>query len=199
MKTPDGHHLAQFNWAKLRYDWDDPRVAEFIDNVARMNTMAERMPGFVWRHLNDRSALRKLRHDGIFATSKRFTTTLSVWTDLESLKRYAFKTVHSRFYKRRGEWFEPHDGPYIAFWFVPEGHRPSMAEAVERAEHMLAHGDSETAFGWAGVEALAGTEPAGCPAKQGLPQGLQVVPDAAGHDLRTPGAANTPVRARGTR
>lgn len=162
MQACDRHHLAQFNWAKLRYDWDDPRVAEFMDNVARMNMLAERMPGFVWRHLNDRPALRKLRHPGLFAPDKRFTTTLSVWTDVAALQRYAFKTVHSRFYGKRGDWFEPHvGGPHIVFWFVPQGHRPSIPEAVERAEHLIAHGDSDFAFGWDWAAARAQPAPEG--------------------------------------
>ena len=148
MTTPDGCHLAQFNWATLRYDPDDPRVAEFVDNVARINLMADRMPGFVWRHLNDRSALRKLGRAGTFASRRRFTTTLSVWTDVAALERFASRTIHRRFYARRLEWFEPHHAPSIVFWFVPAGHLPTIPEAVERAEHLLAHGDSDVAFGW---------------------------------------------------
>ena len=38
--------------------------------------------------------------------------------------------------------------PSIVFWFVPAGHLPTIPEAVERAEHLLAHGDSDVAFGW---------------------------------------------------
>lgn len=166
MQTPAGHHLAQFNWATLRHDPADPRVAEFMENVARMNMLADRMPGFVWRHLNDRTALRKLGRTGTFAPARRFTTTLSVWTELEALERFAFKTVHSRFYKKRAAWFEPHQGPYMVFWFVPQGHRPLIPEAVERAEHMLARGDSAYAFGWDWARATAPPEPAQTAAAQ---------------------------------
>lgn len=148
LKQPEGHHLAQFNWAQLRHDPNDPRVAEFIDNVARMNYIAERMPGYVWRHLDDRKALSKLKHPGTFKRTKRFTTTLSVWADVKSLENFAFHTVHDRFYRKKADWFLPHSKPYIVFWFVPVGQLPTIAEAVERADHLLAQGDSEFAFGW---------------------------------------------------
>ncbi|MGC2826392.1 MAG: DUF3291 domain-containing protein, partial [Pseudolabrys sp.] len=47
-------HLAQFNIARTRYPLDDPRMAEFVDNVARVNCLADKVPGFVWR-LQDES------------------------------------------------------------------------------------------------------------------------------------------------
>ncbi len=155
MIQPEGHYLAQFNWASLRYDHNDPRVAEFINNVARINRLAERYPGFVWRHLNDRSELAKLKHPGIFKRAHRFTTTLSVWENLAALEGFAFKTIHKRFYEKRGEWFLNHEKPYAVFWWVPVGHQPSISEAVERADYMLKHGESEYAFGWGFARKLA--------------------------------------------
>lgn len=143
-----GCHLAQFNWATLRFPIGDPRVAEFAKNVARMNRLAERMPGFVWRHLDDQKALAKLNHPGRFRRTALFTTTLSLWTDVDALRAFSFQTLHKRFYAKRADWFEPHDGPYIVLWWVPEGHRPGIPEAVSRAETLLKHGETEDAFGW---------------------------------------------------
>jgi len=145
---PDGMHLAPFNWATLRHDPGDPRVAEFIDNVARMNRLAERMPGFVWRHLNDSRDLNRLTRPLPFHRTKRFTTTLSVWETVDALRRYAFHTVHKGFYAKRAAWFEPHSSPYLVLWFVAAGHRPEVEEAVERADLLLSKGDSPEAFGW---------------------------------------------------
>lgn len=155
MRQPTGTHLAQFNWATLRYDADDPRVAEFIDNVARMNALADRMPGFVWRHQNDRQALGKLRRPLPFELGKRFTTTLSVWADIAALETFAFKTVHNRFYAKRAAWFKQHSRPYMAMWYIDQGHRPSVEEAVEKAADLLKNGDSERVFGWAAAKAAA--------------------------------------------
>ena len=33
-------------------------------------------------------------------------------------------------------------------WWVPAGHRPTIQEAIERLEHLKAHGASDHAFGW---------------------------------------------------
>jgi len=42
-------HLAEFNIGTLRYDWDDPRAADFADNLDRVNAVAQRSKGFVWQ------------------------------------------------------------------------------------------------------------------------------------------------------
>jgi hypothetical protein len=51
--------------------------------------------------------------------------------------------------RRRREWFERFERVYVAMWWVPAGHRPSIAEAVERLAHLEAHGPSAFAFGFA--------------------------------------------------
>ena len=73
---------------------------------------------------------------------------LSVWENVESLERFVWQTVHKRFYGRRGEWFERMEERYFVMWWVPAGHRPTVAEAIERLEHMRAHGETDHAFGW---------------------------------------------------
>src|SRR5512141_3514217 len=52
MSAPD-HHLAQFNIARVKYPLDDPRMKEFVDNVARINGLADKIEGFVWRLQDD--------------------------------------------------------------------------------------------------------------------------------------------------
>ena len=46
--TSSETHIAQMNWGILKADWDDPAVAEFADNIDRVNAVAMRAPGFVW-------------------------------------------------------------------------------------------------------------------------------------------------------
>ncbi len=50
----EARHLAEFNIARIRFPLDDPRMAEFVDNVERVNMLAEQIEGFVWR-LKDES------------------------------------------------------------------------------------------------------------------------------------------------
>ena len=52
---------------------------------------------------------------------------MSVWENVESLEKYVWQTVHKRFYARRHEWFETMDERYLVMWWVPAGHRPTIA------------------------------------------------------------------------
>ena len=55
MQQPLNHHLAQLNIGRIHYEIDDPRMADFTNNLAMVNGLAERAPGFVWRYLRRRS------------------------------------------------------------------------------------------------------------------------------------------------
>jgi hypothetical protein len=76
---------------------------------------------------------------------------MSVWENVESLEKYVWQTVHKRFYRKRHEWFEKMDERYFVMWWVPARHLPTIAEAIERLEHLKRHGSSEHAFGWEDV------------------------------------------------
>ncbi|MGA7022815.1 MAG: DUF3291 domain-containing protein, partial [Pseudolabrys sp.] len=53
MQQPPNHHLAQLNIGRIRFESDDPRMADFTNNLARVNGLAERTPGFVWRYIDE--------------------------------------------------------------------------------------------------------------------------------------------------
>lgn len=141
-------HLAELNIAKLRFPKDDPRAAEFFDNLDRVNATAERMPGFVWR----------LKDEGGNATSIPFNedpqviANVSVWETPAALERYVFQTVHTAFYRKRDLWFEPLSGPHMVFWWVEPGRRPNFADAAARLGDLAANGPSERAFGWSDLK-----------------------------------------------
>jgi hypothetical protein len=141
-------HLAQLNIGRLRYDVGDPRMEEFVDNLALVNGLAERSPGFVWRYQDDSgSAIDTRPFDG----DPRMAINLSVWDSVESLERFVWQTVHKRFYGQRHEWFERMDERYFVMWWVPAGHRPTVQEAIERLRHLQQHGPTDHAFGWESV------------------------------------------------
>lgn len=139
-------HLAELNIAKFKYPLDDPRMADFMNNLDRVNALAERSEGFVWRlkgeGSNNATDLRVVDDHAV---------NISVWTDAESLENFVFKTVHAKIYKRGAEFFEKHDKPYMVFWPVAEGHEPTLTEAMDRLEDLQKNGPSERAFGWAEV------------------------------------------------
>ncbi|MDF0599229.1 DUF3291 domain-containing protein [Psychromarinibacter sp. C21-152] len=143
-----GRHLAQFNWGVLRADWESPVVADFVNGLDRVNAAAARSDGFVWQLSDDEMETAQLDPEGPLGGNPRLASTLSVWRDLAALERFVWRSVHKVFYDRRAEWFAPGQGLRLALWWVPEGTRPTLAEAAERAEHLRQHGDSDVAFGW---------------------------------------------------
>ncbi|THH38992.1 DUF3291 domain-containing protein [Aliishimia ponticola] len=145
-------HLAAFNIGILRYAWDDPRIVDFADNIDRVNAVAQRSPGFVWQLHADAMEAAQTAPDGPLGNNPRTASTLSVWTDLESLKGFVFNTVHKKFYDRRAEWYDVTaqgwNGQRLVLWHVQTGHRPTIADAVARLTHLARHGDSDMGFGW---------------------------------------------------
>ena len=139
-------HLAQFNIARVRYPLDDPRMTEFVENVERVNKLAEQIDGFVWR-LQDATghAMNMTVYD-----DPRILPNLAVWENVEALERFVWQTLHRRFCGRRREWFEPIETPLV-LWWIPAGHRPDLAEAVARLDQLKARGPSDHAFGWESI------------------------------------------------
>ncbi len=157
---PARHHLAELNFGTLRYDWDDPRVRDFVDGPDLVNSLAERSPGFVWRLTDDAMAVEQTGPNGAFGVNPRVASTLSVWVDAGALARFVWNTVHKQFYARRAEWYDAVGNSNLVLWWVPEGHRPSMAEGLSRHRQLLTHGPSETAFGWDWVKPAATSDEA---------------------------------------
>jgi hypothetical protein len=76
------------------------------------------------------------------------TATLSVWANVECLRHFVHKTIHSRFLNKRADWFSVMAERHLVLWNVDDGHFPSLEEAQARMQHLRAHGDSDYAFGW---------------------------------------------------
>ena len=145
MQQPPNHHLAQLNIGRIRHEIDDPRMADFTNNLALVNGLAERSRGFVWRFIDDSGNSTSTRP----YADPRIAINMSVWKNVESLERFVYQTIQKRFYGRRAEWFEHFAVPYFVMWWVLAGQRPSVEEAVARLEHVKQHGPSDHAFDWA--------------------------------------------------
>lgn len=136
------HQLAQINIARMVAPVESPVMAEFMNALDAMNALAEHSPGFVWR-LKDAAGNATAIHP---YADDRLIINLTVWDDIETLKTYAYKTAHVDFVRRRHLWFETHHTPYLALWWIPAGHIPSVEEAKNRLEHLRAHGETPQAF-----------------------------------------------------
>ena len=150
-----GMHLAHFNWATLIDVVGSPRVAGFVNAVDKVNALAERADGFVWRS-GDEGAKAQAIGWPLF-DDPRVIASFSVWQNPEALKDYVYKTVHGAFFRRREEWFAPGQGPNYVLWWVPEATIPTMQDARTRVEAILVDGPGPQAFdfGWLAQQAAA--------------------------------------------
>ncbi|MFF0427178.1 DUF3291 domain-containing protein [Streptomyces sp. NPDC004520] len=143
--SPHARHLAQLNVARLRFPLDDPRAAYFVEMLDPVNTAADAAPGFVWRLVEDGEAdatgMRPLGEDVI--------VNLSVWENQEALWDFAYRSGHLEVMRRRREWFHRHVEAHMVLWWVPAGHVPTVAEALERLADLREHGPSPRAFTFA--------------------------------------------------
>lgn len=138
--------LAQLNVARMKYAMDDPEMSDFVDALDPVNAVADASPGFVWRL------------DGTDADGEEFIwgdpgwlVNMSVWENVDALKAFIRSDVHLAVMKRRGEWFSEAAEAYVVLWWVPAGHRPTIAEAQARLEALRANGPSAEAFNFASV------------------------------------------------
>src|ERR1700677_4209592 len=135
-------HIAQLNIGRFRYPTDDPRMVAFMTNLDRINALAERSEGFVWRLKDDSNNAIAIRP----ASDPTMAVNLSVWESVEALERFVWATVHKQFYNRKGTWFGKPGTPTFVMWPIPLGHIPSLEEAMERLDHRTRHRDGAFAF-----------------------------------------------------
>src|SRR5919206_2370788 len=136
-------HLAQHNIGRLRAEVDDPSIAEFMDNLDPINALAEASPGFVWRPQTGEGNATAIR---AFADDPLMVLNLSVWESIESLADFAYRSAHTPFLRRRGEWFERLGEVYMVLWWIPAGTVPTVDEALDRLDHLKRVGPSPDAF-----------------------------------------------------
>ena len=134
-------HLAQLNLAKPKYPLDDPRMADFMDNLNRINELGKASPGFVWileTEAGNATDIHAFDDPSILIN-------LTVWESIEALRRFTYRSEHVDFVRRRHEWFEPLS-PYLVLWWIPAGHIPTITECKARMEDLRNNGPNPRAF-----------------------------------------------------
>ena len=140
------YHLAQVNIAKMLAPIDDPIMADFVNNLDRINAIADKAKGFVWRLQGDDDNATAIR---VFEDNMLIIN-LSVWKDIESLFDFTYKSDHVAIFKRKKEWFSKMQAMHMAFWYIPAGHIPTPHEARERLSYLNEHGETPFAFTFKG-------------------------------------------------
>jgi Domain of unknown function (DUF3291) len=137
------YQIAEINVARMKgVDINDPIMQEFVDNLDIVNGIAETSGGFVWRlkDENDNATSMNPYND------EQVIINVSVWTDIESLEHFMYKTFHSEFLKRRKEWFLSYGKVHTAMWWIPAGQYPTLQEAVEKLDFLQKNGVTKQIF-----------------------------------------------------
>lgn len=136
------YHLAQVNIGRILAPMDDPLMQDFANNLEPINALADSVPGFVWRlqtESGDATSIHAFEDTSLLVN-------MSVWQDVESLKAFTYHSAHVDFVRRRKEWFSRFEGMYMALWWIPAGHIPTVEEAKKRLAHLEQHGETPFAF-----------------------------------------------------
>ena len=135
------YQIAQLNIAHMKYPLDAPEMKGFVDNLDRINALADHTPGFVWRLQTEEGDATSLRPLG-----DSTLVNMSVWQDVESLNNYVYKSVHVEIMKHRKEWFERMREAALVLWWVRPGHRPDIHEAIAKLKLLKSKGATADAF-----------------------------------------------------
>ncbi|CAL9438637.1 DUF3291 domain-containing protein [Streptomyces sp. enrichment culture] len=136
------HELAQVNIARLKAPLDSPQLKDFVDHLDPVNADADAADGFVWRLVGEGDDATDVP---VFGDSWLIVN-MSVWRDADALTAYVYRGRHREMLARRREWFERIQEAVTALWWVPAGHRPTVAEAEARLLHLRANGPTLYAF-----------------------------------------------------
>jgi len=135
-------HLAQINIGRIKAPFDDPSMSGFVSRLDEINALADRSPGFVWRLQTAAGNATELRpYD-----DDRIAINMSVWESLEHLRAYVYSSAHAEVLRQRRDWFEKFDRVFLALWWIPAGHIPSIDEAKARLASLEESGPTPFAF-----------------------------------------------------
>jgi hypothetical protein len=135
------HHLAQLNIARMKHPLESPEMADFVARLEDINALADTSPGFVWRlqtEAGDATAIDFFGAD--------LLVNMSLWTDIGTLRDFAFRSAHREVLARRSEWFDAMGEAYAVLWWVPAGRIPTLREAAERLDCLRREGPGPRAF-----------------------------------------------------
>jgi hypothetical protein len=121
---------------------DDPMIDDFRMNLARINSLAETSPGYVWRLQDESGNATGIKPFG----DELEIINLTVWESIEALADFTYRSGHVELLRRRRQFFELATQAGLCLWWIPKGSIPSVEEAIARLTHLRVHGPTPTAF-----------------------------------------------------
>jgi hypothetical protein len=140
--------LAQVNVGRLLAPLESPLIADFVAALEPVNAVADAAPGFIWRlqtEDGDATAVGGFEEDAVDAAGG-IVINMSVWESIEALGAYVYSDAHVAVLRRRREWFSRMKDAYLALWWIPRGHIPTVGEAEDRVRYLRTHGPTPHAF-----------------------------------------------------
>jgi hypothetical protein len=139
------YHLAQINIAQARDEMTSETMHGFASRLDEINHLAESSPGFIWRLQDDSGDATSIQA----FDDPMLIINISVWSDVESLKQFVYRSVHVDLIRDRDAWFHKIPQMHQALWWVPAGHTPSVEEGKAVLERLQAEGPGPEAFTFA--------------------------------------------------
>jgi hypothetical protein len=140
---PDGNwQVAQLNIGTLVAPLDSEPITGFREALEPVNALADEAPGFVWRLQDDDGDATSFRAFG----DENILVNMSVWSSVEALADFVFRSAHVEIMRQRRKWFVKLDDAIAVLWWVPAGHTPTIQEAEERLESLRRNGSTPYAF-----------------------------------------------------
>ena len=121
---------------------DHPVNKDFVDNLDRVNAIAEAQPGFVWRFQGEGNNAMDVQT----FEDPNIIVNMSVWENISSLFDFVYKAeAHQAIMRRKKEWFEKVEF-HMVLWWVEAGLRPNVEEGKLRLESLKLNGPTYSAF-----------------------------------------------------
>ncbi len=154
--------LAFTTFAILHEPYGHERVQPFDDLTPLVFREAERSRGFIARAVDlDASGLSNFECNwgpwGKFDVPRFYqlgrgtgtdqrASTLSLWTDLQSVFNFAYTGLHLAALRKRAEWFKAPAWPTYACWWVDNEDIPTWWQACRKLEKLHDEGPTPQAF-----------------------------------------------------
>ena len=144
--------IGQMNFATAIAPLDSPIMAKFMENLYKINGIAEASDGFIWRLMDESGNATAID----VMTDPKSVLNVSVWRSVPDLYRFAYRSEHLHFIKNRAKWFVPTSHRAMALWVMDDdAPMPTVAVAFARLRHLEAHGPTDYAFDWATAKRYA--------------------------------------------
>jgi len=136
------YDIVQLNVGRAVAPLDDAVMADFMNWLDEINALAERSPGFVWRLQGESGNNTDLK----VSDDPLFIVNLSVWSSIDALYDFTYRSDHRTVFKRRHEWFERLGRPTTVLWWQLTGTVPTAEEALARLDRLTTDGPTLEAF-----------------------------------------------------